>query len=442
MQIEVEKLEGLERKLKVVLPSDKFTKAYEERLLEIAKKSRLPGFRPGKAPISVVEKKIGKTLLQEVASELMQSGFQQAVVDNKLRIAGTPEVKSGDIAKGQPLEFEVIYESYPEIELADFSQVEVERLTAEIAETDVDKALARIQRQQAKWHEVDRPAKENDRIVIDFDGFIDKKPFPGGNAKDQELELGSHEMIPGFEEGLIGVVAGESRDLNLTFPENYPLANLANQTVLFKVTVHKVKEPELLPLDDEFAKKIGAKTAMTLQDLRQQAKEGLQKELTRCERALVKKQVLDKLLDQHEVEAPQSMINDEIKHLQDITRQQVMIQQGRRIDPKNIELPKDPYIAPAKRRVILGLLIAELIKKYELKLNKDNARKRVEEIVAGFPNPEEMANYYQSNKRLMSEIEASVLEEQVVDKLVELAQVHDRKISFDDLIKEARLISE
>lgn len=443
MQVEVENLEGLERKLKIVLPKERFDQAYQERLQEVAKKARIPGFRPGKASPKEIERKIGKTLLREVASELMQSGFQQAIVDHKLRIAGSSEVKANDIIKGEPLSFEVLYESYPEIDLVDFDQFEVDRLTADITEEDIDKTLAKIQRAHAKWNEVERGAQENDRVLIDFEGFIDKKPFPGGNAKNYTLELGSHEMIPGFEEGLLGVQPGETRDINLIFPENYPLGNLANQPVLFKVVVHNVLEAELVPLDDEFAKNVGAKNAITLDNLRQQTKEGLEHELNRHVRALIKKQVLDKLIETHEVPAPQTMINDEIKHLQDLTRQQIAAQQGRRAaDVEKIQLPKDPYIPQATRRVKLGLLIAELIKKYELKLDKAGARRKVEEMVAGYPNAEEMVNYYQSNKQLMSEIEASVLEEQVVDKLLELLKINERNVSFEHIVKEARNISE
>ena len=442
MQVEVENLEGLGRKLKVILETEKVEHAYQERLKEIAKKTRLAGFRPGKAPLPIIEKKIGQTLRREVASELMQSGFQQAVVDKKLRIAGSPEVKPGEIVKGKPLEFEVIYETYPEVELVDFTQIKIEHPTAKVREEDVNKALERIQRQHAQWNEVNRSSKEGDRVIIDFEGFIEKKPFPGGSAKELPLILGSNEMIPGFEEALIGAAPGELKDVNLTFPENYPLANLANQSVLFKVEVHKVEEAELPALDDEFARKIGSKEAMSFQDLKDKTNQGLEKELNRHIQSLVKKQVLDKLIELNPLEPPLSMIKDEVKHLQEITRQQIMMQQGKKINTNKIELPEDPYLPQAKKRVILGLLIAEVIKKYDIKTDKDKVRRRVEEIVANFPNAEEMANYYQSNKRLMSEIEAAVLEDQVVDRLVKEAQVEEKWFEFEDIFKLARQISE
>ena len=442
MQVEVENLEGLGRKLKVILETEKVEHAYQERLKEIAKKTRLAGFRPGKAPLPIIEKKIGQTLRREVASELMQSGFQQAVVDKKLRIAGSPEVKPGEIVKGKPLEFEVIYETYPEVELVDFTQIKIEHPTAKVREEDVNKALERIQRQHAQWNEVNRSSKEGDRVIIDFEGFIEKKPFPGGSAKELPLILGSNEMIPGFEEALIGAASGEVKDVNLTFPENYPLANLANQSVLFKVEVHKVEEAELPALDDEFARKIGSKEAMSFQDLKDKTNQGLEKELNRHIQSLVKKQVLDKLIELNPLEPPLSMIKDEVKHLQEITRQQIMMQQGKKINTNKIELPEDPYLPQAKKRVILGLLIAEVIKKYDIKTDKDKVRRRVEEIVANFPNAEEMANYYQSNKRLMSEIEAAVLEDQVVDRLVKEAQVEEKWFEFEDIFKLARQISE
>ncbi len=241
MRVEIEKLDGLARRLKVVLPVEKVEQAYQERLKEVAKNVRIPGFRTGKIPLSVVENRFGNIVRREVASELMQSGFQQAVADNQLKIAGSPEVKPGSIAKGQELEFEVLFETLPEINLADFSQVNIEKIIAEVTDQDVERALDKLRRQHASWHVVSRAAIIGDRVKVNFDGFIDGKPFSGGSGKDFGLELGSKQMVPGFEEGLLGAQVKEDRRIEIIFPDNYPLSHLAGQPAMFQIQVLKFK---------------------------------------------------------------------------------------------------------------------------------------------------------------------------------------------------------
>lgn len=436
MQVEVEELEGLARRLKVVLPAEKLRQAYDDRMKEVAKRVNIPGFRrntPMSILMPVLEKRFGVTVLREVASELMQSGFQQAVADNKLKVAGSTEVKPGEIDKGKDLEFEVFFETFPEVKLVDLSQTEIEQLIAEVNDDDIEKMLEKLRRQQAHWHKVDRPAAEHDRVVIDFDGFIEGKPFPGGSGKEFTLELGSRQMIPGFEEGIIGANTDEERSIDVVFPKDYPAAHLVNQKAVFKIKVREVREAHLPELDDDFVNKVGVKGG--LPELRSKLREDMETELKNRLNARIKEQVLDRLIELNPLTPPNSMVEDEIKNLQEVTRQQISAQHGKKgKQAKDIELPKEPFIPQARRRVILGLLVSEAVKNFGIKLDKTKVRDKINEMVAasGYHNPEEMAAWYQQNKRLMSEIETLVLEDKVVEKLLAQAKVVEKRVSYQE----------
>jgi trigger factor len=433
MQVEVVKLEGLARRLNVVVPAERVTEAYQQRLKEVAKNVRLPGFRPQKIPFKVVEDRFGKIVLNDVASELMQAGFQQAVADHQLKVAGSPQVTPGKINKGQDLQFEVLFETLPEIHLANFNQAAVEKLHAEVTEQDIDRMVEKLQRQHAHWHAASRAAAENDRVRIDFDGFIDGKPFPGGNGKEFLLELGSHQMIPGFEEGLLGAKAGDDRSVNVKFPANYPAAHLADQDAVFKIKVHEVQEAHLPELNDAFAEEAGVKAGVAA--LKQKLRLEMETELKNKLAARLKDQVLDQLIALNSIEIPQSMIEDEIKQLQEVTKQQISAQPGwKGKDPAQIKLPREPFINQAKKRVVLGLLVGEEVKRLGIRSDKNKVREKINEMVAtsGYHNPEEMAAWYYQNKRLMSEIETLVLEDQVVEKLLEEAKTTERNVSYQE----------
>lgn len=432
MQVEVTKLEGLARRLHVVVPAGRFEEAYKERLKEVAKNVRIPGFRPGKIPFAVIEKKFGKIVMNDVASELMQANFQQAVTDNQLKVAGSPQVTPEPIQKDQDLKFTVVFETLPDIQLADFHQAKVEKLQAEVTADDLEHMLNKLRRQQAHWHTVSRAAAEADRVKIDFDGFIDGKPFPGGSGKEFILELGSHQMIPGFEEGIIGATAGNDRSLEVVFPADYPAAHLAGQKAVFKIKVHEVQEAHLPDLDETFFEKLGSKNE---EELNKRLRDDMQSELTNKLATRLKDAVLNQLIALNPIEIPQSMVEDEIKQLQEVTRQQISSQPGwKGKDPAKIQLPREPFIPQAQKRVVLGLLVGEEVKRLGIKSDKAKVREKINEMVAasGYHNPEEMAAWYYQNKRLLSEIETLVLEDQVVEKLLAEAQVIEKKVTYQE----------
>nr|WP_304985790.1 trigger factor [Coxiella-like endosymbiont] len=255
----IEKVGGLKQRLTVTVPAEDIEKAYQNRLKKVAQTAKLPKFRPGKAPLKNVEQRLGKSILQEVVGELVVDTLRRAVEENHLHIAGKPKVELGQVLRGQLLKYVVNYEIYPEITLNTLEGEKVERLNINVSEKDVDNMLESLRTQSAEWKEADRAAKSGDRVIIDFKGTLDGKAFEGRSAKEFPLELGSHRMIPGFEEGIEGIKTGETKAIDITFPTEYPSEDLAGKAATFMIKLHKVLEPELPTLDDKFVEKLGIK---------------------------------------------------------------------------------------------------------------------------------------------------------------------------------------
>ena len=294
--------------------------------------------------------------------------------------------------------------------------------------------LDKLRRQHAHWHTMSRAAAVGDRVKIDFDGFIDGKTFPGGSGKDFVLELGSRQMIPGFEEGILGAKSGDDRSVDTTFPKDYPAAHLAGQKATFKIKVNEVQEAHLPDVDDAFAVQAGIKNG-NVESLKKKLRADMETELKNKLFTRMKDQVLDRLIELNPIEIPQSMVEDEIKQLQEVTRQQLSSQPGwKGKDPAKIQLPRDPFIPQARKRVVLGLLVGEEVKRLGIKSDKSKVRDKINEMVmsSGYHNPEEMAAWYYQNKRLLSEIETLVLEDQVVEKLLEQAQLTGKKMTYQE----------
>lgn len=431
MQTELEKLDGLKRKLKITLPVEEVKSAYEKHLKNVIKQVNLPGFRPGKVPVDIVEKKYGAGLKNEVAGELMQGSFEKALEENKLKIAGQPHVHPEGLEKDKPFEYVAEFEVYPEIALEDLSSAKFEKLVSEVTDADVATMLEKIQRQQAEWDEVERDAKDGDRLLIDFVGTIDGETFEGGAAKDFALELGSKQMIPGFEEGLVGAKSKEMKKIKVTFPKEYPAEKLAGKEAEFEVTVNKIEEPRLAELNDDLAKKIGVEGG--IDTLKKQVREGMERELKQATEARIKMSVLDKLIELNPIDVPEALVNMEIQNLQNVTRQQMAGQYGGQELPE-IDLPRDPYVEQATKRVKLGLLLGEVIKAYNISVDAAKVREKVEEIAAAYRKPQEVVDWYYGNKQMLGEVEALVVEDQAVQTLLGQAEVNEKTSSYDDVI--------
>ena len=436
MASSIEKLEGLKRRLKITIPADEVSKAYRENLKKIAKTAKIPGFRVGKVPPDLLEKRYGKSILEDVANELIQSNLEVAVKQHALKVAGMSDIKRPEeIKKDHPVELIVEFETYPEPELASLKGATVDRYVADITEEDVNSALNEIRKQHADWVEVDRPATLWDQVVIDFQGEMEGKPFDGGAAKGFKLYLGSKQMIPGFEEGIEGAKPGESRDIKVTFPKDYPNAVLAGKEAVFKITVHQVMDGKLPELNDELAKKMGFDKGVPA--LRDEARHGMEAEAKRVLALQLKMRILDTLIEKNPIEVPEALIEAEIDHLQQMTHQQIANQSGQSEEEvkKHLQLPRDPYREQAKKRVLMGILVGQVIKQHQIKVDQHKVHSKIEEIASAYQKPEEVVSWYYSNKHLLSEIESLVAEDQAVEKLLEQLETQEKKLSYEEVFK-------
>ncbi len=440
MSSSVEMLEGLKRRLKISIPTEVVEKAYQQRLRKVASTANIKGFRVGKVPPSIIEKRFGSGVRKEVADELMQENIQQAVQEQKLQIAGAPKLSYEELSKDKPYECSIEFEVYPEIVLKSLEGLELERLSVDVTDQDIDVMLDKLALQQAEWQEVDRVAENQDKVTIDFVGTLDGTAFEGGTAQGFELELGANQMIPGFEEGIIGMKVGDVKDLPLKFPDNYHSEQLKSKNTVFKITLHKVTAAQKPPIDDIFAEKLGVKGG--LDALRQEAKKNMLKESEQILREKLKQDVLRKLVEVNPIQVPSSLVEYEINHLQDMTRQQIAQRTQKPSEAKEIPLPRDPYIIQAQKRVILGLLLSEFIKKHQIKADADKVRAHIEELAASYHKPEEVISWYYSNSKMLSEVESIVLESQAVERLESELTIEDKSISYEEAIKQAKKLNE
>ncbi len=432
MQVSVETTNGLERRMTVTVPKENIDGEVQKRLKDLAGRVKLDGFRPGKVPFSVVQKKFTGQVSQEVMGEVMQNSFYEAVTQEKLRPAGMPLIEPGD-AKDN-FEFTATFEVYPEFEVKGLDKIKIERPAVEIGDADIDLMLGTIRKQRNTWGEVDRAAKKGDQLTIDFVGTLDGEEFQGGSAKQVPLELGSKRMIPGFEEQLMGVKTGEERTLDVTFPEDYQAKDLAGKAVKFATTVSKVEEPVLPELNDEFAVEFGVKEG-GLEALKKQVRENMQRESEQTVTMRVKEQVFDGLMGLKLLDIPKALVDSEIEVLVK-QRQKDMQQYGQAqdVDPAQFE-------SQAQRRVSLGLILSEVIKNNDISVPPARLREAVEKMSASYERPEEVVKYYYGDKDRLKEVENVTLEEMAVEHVISLAKVSDKKTSFDALMNPGQTAS-
>lgn len=430
MQVSVETTQGLERKMTVAVPSDQVDSAVNARLKEAARNVRLNGFRKGKVPLKVVKTRFGEGVRQEIVGEMMSKSYYDAITEKDLKPAGQPRIEATTVEEGKDLEFTAVFEVYPEIELPDFSNIKVERLQAEVDDEDIDKMIDTLREQRKSWTEVDRAAQDQDMVNIDYVGRKGGEEFPGGKAEGSNLVLGSERMIPGFEEGLIGKKAGDTVTLPLTFPEDYQNEELAGQEVEFDITLNTVSEQTLPEVDEEFYASFGVEEG-GLEAFREEVSSNMMREMKTASRSKLKSRITDALLELTETTVPASLVQSEIGQL----RQQAMQQMGggQNIDPKM--LPDELFRERAERRVKLGLLLGEVIQQEEMKADADKVREAVEEIASTYESPDEVVKWYYSNEEQLTAVESSVLEDQVFDHIIDKAQVTDKEVSYEEVIK-------
>ncbi len=436
MQVSIETTSGLERRLTVGVPAERVDNEVATRLQKAAKDVRLPGFRPGKVPMRVMLQRFGPGVRQEVVGEVVSQSFQEAVVQEKLRPAGQPSIEPRNLEAGKDLEYVATFEVFPDVEINEMTGFDVERLSAEVNDSDIDDIIEVFRKQHGSWEAVERAAEDGDTVNIDYLGTREGEPFEGGTAKDSDLELGSGRMIPGFEEGIVGLKAGDEKVLALTFPEEYHSEDLKGAAVEFAVTVNAVKERVLAALDDELFAKYGVEDGGEEQ-FRKEVGQNMARELRNALEAKIKQQVMDAVVEAHPaLDVPRSLINQEIE----VLRNQMFQQFGGAEAAKDLDLgsllPDDMFSENAERRVKLGLLLSEMVQRFELSADAGKVRETIEELASTYEEPEEVVNWYYSNQEQLSGVESRVLEDQVVEKLLENANITERACSYKDAISQ------
>jgi trigger factor len=437
MQVTQLQSDGLKREFKVVIAASDIKSKISDRLQEIGKTVRLPGFRPGKVPMPILKQRYGQAVMGEVLERAVSDSSQQAMAQHGLRPAMTPKVEvTSPIEEDKDFEFTMAVELLPEVKPVDFATLDIERLKIETNDADVDKALERIAQQNRKTEKIseDRPAQKGDIVVIDFVGTLDGVAFPGGSAKGHQLELGSGQFIPGFEDQLAGAKAGEKRDVKVSFPEDYGSKDLAGKAAVFAVDVHEIHEAKQQPMSEELAKSIGFEG---LEPLKKAVREQIERDYSQATRARLKRELLDKLAEKHDFAVPQGMVDLEFEAIW----KNVEEERKRGVDDPTIAGKSDDELKAefrpiAERRVRLGLLLSEVGRINNIQVNQEEINRALLDQARRFPGQEKkVIEYFKSNPEALGQLRAPLFEDKVIDFIVELAKVKERGVSVEEFNK-------
>lgn len=432
MEVSVENPGGLERRMRVQVPSQRVEDAVAEKVKRVGHHAKVPGFRPGKVPMKVLFQRYGQQARQEVVGELLQSTYAEALSETALNPAGQPSIELEEQQPGAGLQYVATFEVYPEIELKGIEGQVIEQPQVSVEDADVDTTIERVRKQHQSFEETDQASEDGDRVTIDFEGTVDGEPFDGNSGEDVPLEIGAGRFLKDMEEGLKGHKAGESFAVQVNFPEDYPSEELAGKAASFQINLKKVEAPRLPELDDEFLAKLGIEEG-GVEALRQKVRESLESERDKAVRNRVKQQIMDALYAANPVDVPKALVAQEIERLRGEAAQRLP-QAQRKPEQLRQWMPDEMFEETAQRRVRLGLLIAELIKARELQLDSARVDALLEELAAEYSEPEQVIQYYRSNPQLLQGVEAMAMEEQVVDALLQDVERNSVAKSFEELM--------
>jgi len=432
MQANLETLGSLQRRLSVAVPMAEIETEVETRLKRLSRTVKLHGFRPGKVPLKVVAQQFGPQVRQEVLGDTVEKTFGEAVKQQNLRVAGYPKFEAKPAGEGaSDFEYSATFEVYPDVSVGDIAGKTIERPTLEVGDAEVDRTLEIMRKQRATFEPVDRGAAEGDRVTLDYTGTIDGQPFEGGSAQGAALVVGSGRMLPEFEKQLPGVKAGDAKSFELTFPDDYHGKDVAGKTARFEITVKEVAAAKLPELDAAFAKTVGVADGDVAR-LRAEVKENLEREVRLRLKNRVKDGVMDALLEVTQVEVPRSLVDMEIERLQASARQD-LASRGVKIDDKT-PMPVELFEEQAQRRVNLGLILAEVVKRQNLYPKPEQVRQAVEEQAKSYEQPQEVVKWFYGSPERLRDVESAVLEENVVQWALATATVRDKAAAFDELM--------
>lgn len=428
MQVSVEKTSELSRIMTVKVPEDVVQEKMEARFKTLARDVKLDGFRPGKVPAKVVKKMFGDRVRGEVTGDIIQTTYFEALQQEDLTPAGHPQIQPSEAEEG--FEYTAEFEVYPEVSLAGIGQIEVARPVAEVTDNDLDKMIEKLREQKKEWQLIERAAQEKDQVTLHFSGVSEGENFTNGKVEDFQVEIGEKQMIPGFEDNLIGLEAGTEKVFSVTFPEKYENQKLAGKAAEFEIEVIKVEESTLPEIDAEFIKAYGVADG-DLEAFRSDVKENMGRELEQAVKNKIKNTVMDGLYAKVEVPIPNAMIDQEIETLMKPYKEQA---EREKVNFEALNLSRDTFEDQAKRRVALGLILAEVIKQNDIKADGDKVRTVIEQMSQTYEQPEEVINWYYADKSRLTEVEQMVLEDEAVAWLMTQVKVIDEAANFDDLI--------
>lgn len=434
MAVTVETLENLERKITLSLPMAEVQQEVEKRLRKLAKRVKMPGFRPGKVPMNVVAQQYGYSVETEVLQEKIGEAFYNAIKEAKLSVAGSPSFKQKNdgVPEGE-LVFEAVFEVLPEVKVGDLAAVEVERVATDVDEAAIDRTIDILRRQRRTFHQraATEPAVAGDRATVDFEGKINGEPFEGGKAQDYAFVMGEGHMLKEFEDALQGMKVGETKTFQLNFPEDYHGKEVAGKQADFLITLKKLEEPSLPEVNDAFAKLLGVSEG-TVEALRADIRKNLEREVRFRLLGRNKQAVMDGLLKAAELELPKALVNSELQRMAQSARAELKARGVK--DADKAPIPEDLFKPQAERRVRLGLIVSELVKAHNLQATKEQLQKQVNELAASYERPEDVVRWYYSDNERLAEVEGAVVEANVVDFVLGKAKVTDKKIGFEELM--------
>jgi len=440
MATAVENLGKLERRLTLSFPLSDVRTEVEKRLKQQAKTARAPGFRPGKVPLKMVAAQYGYQIESDVLNDRVGAAFNQAATEAQLRVAGMPKIEPKQDAPEGTLAFDATFEVYPEVTLPDLAGIEVETVKADVSDAEIDKTIDILRKQRVRFHTKgeagehgdggEAVAANGDRVTVDFTGVIDGVEFPGGKADDYAFVLGEGRMLPEFEAATVGLKVGESKTFPLAFPEDYHGQDVAGKTAEFTITLKNLEWAHLPAIDEEFAKSLGIEDG-SVEKMRDDIKVNLEREVNARIKARNKEAVMDALVKHTEMDVPQVMVAQDSERLAEQTRQDMA---GRGMDVKSLPFPADLFATKAERRVRLGLILSQLVGDNNLQATQDQVKAQIEDFAQSYEDPKEVLKYYYSDRRRLSEVEALVLEENVVNYVLGKAKVTAKDIAFDELM--------
>jgi trigger factor len=430
MATQLESTGALERRLTLSVSMTEIGSQVEQKLRNLSRTVRMPGFRPGKVPMKMIQQSYGPQVHAEVMGDAVSKAFNNALTEHGLRIAGEPRIEAREDADASRAGFTATFEVYPEVKLGDPSTLEVERAQCAVGDAEVDKTIEILRKQRTEWDQVERAAADGDRVTIDFVGRLDGEAFQGGTADDFPFVVGEGRMLSDFETGVRGAAPGEKRSFPVTFPADYTAKELAGKTADFDVTIKKVEAPRLPELDAAFARQLGVEDG-DLARLRADIRANLEREVSQRLRSRTKASVMEALPSLAAIDLPKSLIDAEAANLGERAKADL---QARGMDVKDMPIPPDAFTESATKRVRLGLIVAEVVKRHQLQAKPDQLRKQIEEFAQSYENPAEVVRWYFSDKQRLAEVEALVVEQNVVDWVLAKGKVSDRQLSFDELM--------